>query len=70
MVCFLIKLLCYCSTYYKVSDIHISKYREPQRGKDLKQFCNENIDVIRPIAVLATGKEIQCNNVVFLLTYM
>lgn len=72
MVCFLIKLLCYCSKFiiliHKVSDIHISKYREPQRGKDLKQFCNENIDVIRPIAVLATGKEMQCNNVVFLLT--
>ncbi|CAH3189894.1 unnamed protein product [Porites lobata] len=41
--------------FVQVSDIHISKYREPQRGKDLKQFCNENIDVIRPIAVLATG---------------
>ena len=72
MVCFLIKLLCYCYfiiiLIHKVSDIHISKYREPQRGKDLKQFCDENIDVIRPIAVLATGKEIQCNNVVFLLT--
>ena len=56
---------CHCSKFiiliHKVSDIHISKYREPQRGKDLKQFCNENIDVIRPVAVLATGKEITMN---------
>lgn len=62
MACFSIRSLCYCSKLiiliHKVSDIHISKYRGPQRGKDLKQFCNENIDVIKPIAVLATGKEI------------
>ena len=40
----------------QISDIHISKYRDHQRSKDLKQFCNENIDVIRPVAVLATGR--------------
>ncbi|XP_020604380.1 transmembrane protein 62-like [Orbicella faveolata] len=41
--------------FVQVSDIHISKYRDRQRARDLKQFCNENIDVIRPVAVLATG---------------
>ena len=40
----------------QISDIHISKYRDHHRARDLKQFCNENIDVIRPVAVLATGK--------------
>jgi len=41
--------------FVQISDIHISKYRAHQRAYDLQQFCNENIDVIQPVTVLATG---------------
>ena len=47
----LISVIC-----YQITDIHISKYRDLKRANDLQQFCYENIDVIRPVVVLATGK--------------
>lgn len=39
----------------QVSDIHISKFRDLNRGPDLVNFCREYLQIIQPQLVLITG---------------
>lgn len=39
----------------QISDIHISLHFDPSRKDDLRKFCTEVVDIIRPKVVVASG---------------
>lgn len=41
--------------FLQISDIHISKFKDFDRVTDFKRFCQENVDVVRPRVVIASG---------------
>eukprot|EP01137_Pigoraptor_chileana_P034491 Opistho-2@27122 len=41
--------------FVQVSDIHLSKFREPERGTDLRRFIERTLPVVDPAFVIVTG---------------
>ena len=40
----------------QVSDIHVSRYYGHRRAPDLAKFCDNEVNVIQPELVIASGK--------------
>ena len=41
---------------FQVSDIHVSRYRDFDRAPDLVKFCEDQLSIIKPDFVIASGK--------------
>jgi Icc-related predicted phosphoesterase len=41
--------------FLQISDIHISKFKDPTRVSDFKRFCSEVVDAVKPQVVIASG---------------
>ncbi|KAG7203784.1 hypothetical protein KM043_013805 [Ampulex compressa] len=41
--------------FLQISDIHISIFQDPSRITELKEFCNNTVNAIKPTVVLASG---------------
>lgn len=41
--------------FLQISDLHLSKFKDPSRVTDFKKFCTETVEVVKPKVILASG---------------